>query len=168
MGVSEGKISGRARRIDGCRPDDITAFKRTMALSGLSRLLQSRLGERGEAAAAAKDCASFASACCSERLWCCSGVSKDPCNACMTKKVQEHHDLLKNTYENQEQPSSSCRQLGRWLRALLQPLRPPPSSAGGGAVKSRKMKMHLFQATAPRDVLGIVLHIGTTWKTPRL
>ena len=167
MGVSEGKISGRARRIDGCRPDDITAFKRTMALSGLSRLLQSRLGERGEAAAAAKDCASFASACCSsKRLWYCS--SGDSPNCIMTKKVQEHHDLLKNTYENQEQPSSSCRQLGRWLRALLQPLRPPPSSAGGGAVKPRKMKMHLFQATAPRDVLGIVLHIGTTWKTPRL
>ncbi len=98
----------RIRRVDGRRPDDITAFKRTIALSGLSRLLQSRLGLWGKAVAAATDCASFASACC-KRLW---YSSKDSPYFCiMTKKVQDHHDILKIFHKNR--PRSSTR-AGGW------------------------------------------------------
>jgi hypothetical protein len=104
MGVSEGVCD------DGCGPDDMTAFKRTIALSGLSRLLQSRLGEWGEAAAAATDCASFASACCCKRLWYCS---EDSPNCIMTNQVQEHHDSSMIFYQKQERLPPSTR-AGGW------------------------------------------------------
>ena len=100
--------------VDGCRPDDITAFKRTIALSGLSRLLQSRLGQWGKAVAAATDCASFASACCKKRLfWYSSKDSPNP-TCIMTQKVQDHHDILKIFHKNR--PRSSTR-AGGWAGA---------------------------------------------------
>ena len=49
---------------------------------------------------------------------------------------------------------------------------PPPSSAGGGVGKSRRKILEILgdafcfiRDGTSRDVLGIVLHIGTTWKT---
>ena len=134
----------------------MTAFKQVIAFSGLSRLLQSRLGEWGEAAAAAKDCASFASACCSKRcskrLWYCS---KDSPNCVMTKKVQEHRDVLKNAYENQEQPPSSTR-AGSWAggceRCCSRCAPPPHQQAAAWGSQGRKMICFIRDGTSRDSV----------------
>ena len=129
MGVSEGKISGRARRIDGCRPDDITAFKRTMALSGLSRLLQSRLGEWGEAAAAATDCATFAFA--AAHIVC---ATADPKLNIATKRRQKQHEHLKDAHKKSGAPSFVYTRRLLWVVVSAAAATAPPISGRRGAL----------------------------------
>jgi hypothetical protein len=90
----------------------MTAFKQVIAFSGLSRLLQSRLGEWGEAAAAATDCATFAFAAFAAANIVCAAPKADPDRklSIATKRRQKQHEHLKDAHKNQEQPRSSTRE----------------------------------------------------------
>jgi hypothetical protein len=135
----------------------MTAFKQVIAFSGLSRLLQSRLGEWGEAAAAATDCATFAFA--AAHIVC---ATADPKLNIATKRRQKQHEHLKDAHKKSGAPSFVYTRRLLWVVVSA-------AAAAAPLISGRRVRaLHLFvsvcftQATAPWGVTPATSCSGVT------